>query len=468
MTGARTHARGHTGLGTQPGPPGGCRGPSPRRSRPGRVLTTQRSAVASPPPASRPPPRRSGVYSQAASWAGEATQHSGGATHPAPPAIPPLHTPHPLPAHGCPPIPTLQTPPNRTPTPPRGGAQTLAPLLTPKERLALTSAPRGPWDAPSRHARLPHAALGSPDRRGPGPRPPPALPQARRGARDQSPAPRPENAEPEPTPQPFESLAGASLAGQSRSANPAPPAGRLPRPGAPRRPGNNVKRRQNAHGGGRPSLPPRRGSSPAPAPRAPRGPGSPRTGGCRLSRRQPSPSPRGRARTLAAAATGTITHRRRAGGEGAAWRLSPGPPATARAAASGESGCGRRAPTSTEHGPSGCKFGRSSAHRRLRPLRAPQQKGAESRSLPASPPAGTRHMTAAAQRGSNASRAPAARPWGTPPHRRSGAGALRGAGHRREGAHLGSGEPGERDPRPRGGPGLSAAAGCPSAGRGRG
>lgn len=65
------------------------------------------------------------------------------------------------------------------PTPPRGGAQTLAPLLTPKERLTLKSATRDPWDTPSKTHPAPPRGPREPRPPPPTEPPPPARPPPR-------------------------------------------------------------------------------------------------------------------------------------------------------------------------------------------------------------------------------------------------------------------------------------------------
>lgn len=54
------------------------------------------------------------VHTQTAGRGRRRLTPGGGGTHKEPPAIPLLYTPHPFPAHGCPPTPTLQTPGNQT------------------------------------------------------------------------------------------------------------------------------------------------------------------------------------------------------------------------------------------------------------------------------------------------------------------------------------------------------------------
>lgn len=132
---------------------------SPRESRPTRGPTTLRSAVPAPHTC------RSGVYTHKQLGGGGDASLLGVGTHTAPSAILLLYTPHPLPAHGCPPTPTLQTPGNQTANaaPMRGSGPRWS--FNVKGETYPTQT-RGPWDTSSRNTQARHQA----HRR---PRPPP-------------------------------------------------------------------------------------------------------------------------------------------------------------------------------------------------------------------------------------------------------------------------------------------------------
>lgn len=168
---------------------------------------------------------------------------------------------------------------------------------------------------------------------------------------------------------------------------------------------------------------------PSPAPPAARGLTGDRGRACSLSRRQTSSNPRGPTRTHlnTAAATDTINHQRREGRRGDTLSGSLLQPQGQRPPA----GSGHRELRS---------LARRSAVRQLQVWRLLNQlldaanagfktKGRGITLALFLPPVGTRHMTAATQRGKNASPAPAGSPQNPPPHQSSGATVPHGAGH---------------------------------------
>lgn len=266
------------------------------------------------------------VHTQTAGRGRRRLTPGGGDTHTAPSAILLLYTPHPLPAHGCPPTPTLQTPGNQTANaaPMRGSGPRWS--FNVKGETYPTQT-RGPWDTSSRNTQARHQAHRRPR---PPPQtepPPPARPPPQQSGTVTCSSSRRTRAGAHPAPVRVTRHREPSFS-EPVNLTPAPPGGSIPQAQFHRGDRNNniyiLKLTESPPWGMSkaatamdPSIrfPP---LLPSPAPPAARGLTGDRGRVCSLSRRQTSSNPRGPTRTHlnTAAATDTINHQRREGRRG--------------------------------------------------------------------------------------------------------------------------------------------------------